>query len=122
MKPLSTLVVVLAAFLAGLAMALNAPAHIDEPVRLFLGLGYAGALTFALRGPLGQALGDQLRGGPSQSAEGPLLAQLEEVAGELQAVRDELAQLNERMDFTERLLTQQQQERQIGPGLGEKRS
>lgn len=120
MKPLPTLVVVLGAFIAGLALAFNAPAHIDEPVRLFLGLGFAGALTFALRGPLGQAIADQLRGGPAVSAEGPLLAQLEEVTGELQAVREELAALNERMDFTERLLTQQQ-ERQIGTGLGEKR-
>ena len=120
MKPLSTLVVILGAFLAGLAIAFNAPAHIDEPVRLFLGLGYAGALAIVLRGPLGQAMGDQLRGRSGIAAEGPLFAQLEEVTRELQAVREELAQLNERMDFTERLLTQQQ-ERQIGSGLGDKR-
>jgi hypothetical protein len=120
MKPLSTLVVVLGAFIAGLAIAFNAPAHIDEPVRLFLGLGYAGALTIALRGPLGQALGEQLRGGPSTAQDSPLMAQLEEIATELQAMRDELAQLNDRMDFTERLLTQHQ-ERQLGSGLGEQR-
>jgi hypothetical protein len=39
--------------------------------------------------------------------------------GELQAVRDDLAELNDRMDFTERLLTQHQQRARIGPGEGE---
>jgi hypothetical protein len=120
-KPITTLVIVLAAFLAGLALVFAAPSYIDEPARVLLGLGYAGALALALRGPLGQALGDQLRGG-SSGHESRVLSQLDEVTAELQAVRDELALLNERMDFTERLLTQQQQEpRHLGSAIPDSR-
>ena len=116
MKGLVALGIIVIAFLSGLSIVLSAE-PLEAPVRILLGLGFAGALSWALRGPLGQALADQLRG-TSGAPGDAVLAQLEQLMGELQAVRDDLAELNDRMDFSERLLTQQQQAR-IGPGEGE---
>jgi hypothetical protein len=115
MKGLVALGIIVIAFLSGLSIVLSAE-PLEGPVRILLGLGFAGALAWALRGPLGQALADQLRGSPGGPSADPVLAQLEQMMGELQAVRDDLAVLNDRMDFTERLLTQHQQRARIGPG------
>lgn len=117
MKPIGLLAVVLGAVLAGMGMVFGAPSYLDEPVRLFLGLGFAGAFTIVLRGPIGTAIADQIKGGSSSSNfEGRLLNQLDDLTAELQAVREELATLHERMDFTERVLARSQEPRPIGPG------
>lgn len=106
MKPLPLLVVILGAILAAMGIIFNAPPYLDEPVRVLLGLGFAGAITLIFRGPIGQAIAAQLKGDAGEINEGRLLAQLDEMAGELQAMRDDVGQLHERLDFTERLLTQ----------------
>ena len=62
MKPLPLLVIILGAILAAMGIIFNAPPYIDEPVRVMLGLGFAGALTLIFRGPIGQAIAAQLKG------------------------------------------------------------
>jgi len=121
MKPLPLLIVILGAFLAAMGIIFNAPPYIEEPVRVMLGLGFAGALAIVFRGPIGQAIAAQLKGDAGEG-DGRVLAQLDEMTGEIQAMRDELGQLHERLDFTERLLTQQSSRAAIGPmGHGEER-
>jgi len=116
MKPLPLLVIILGAILAAMGIIFNAPPYIEEPVRVMLGLGFAGALTFIFRGPIGQAIAAQLKGESGEGVDGRLLAQLDEMTAELQAVREDVGQLHERLDFTERLLTQQSTRAPVGPG------
>lgn len=65
------------------------------PVTLFLSL----AIVFVLRGPLGRALADRL------GARHP--APDVETHAELEELRRRLAELEERLDFAERLLARQ---------------
>ena len=116
MKPLPLLIVILGAILAAMGIIFNAPPYIEQPVRVLLGLGFAGALAFIFRGPIGQAIAAQLKGESLEGNEGRVLAQLDEMTAEMQAMRDEVGQLHERLDFTERLLTQQSSRAGIGPG------
>jgi hypothetical protein len=89
---------------------------------VILGLGFAGALAVIFRGPIGQAIAAQLKGETVEGGEGRVLAQLDEMTAEMQAMRDDVGQLHERLDFTERLLTQQSTRSAIGPmGHGEER-
>jgi hypothetical protein len=62
-----------------------------------------------LRGPIGKALADQLRGGSDREepTEVP-----EEVYAELDDLRARLSELEERQDFSERLLAQQRQQQE----------
>lgn len=41
----------------------------------------------------------------------------DELLGEVDTLRQEVAQLSERLDFTERMLAKQQQPSQLGPGV-----
>jgi len=116
MKPLPLLVIILGAVLAAMGIIFNAPPYIDEPVRVILGLGFAAAITFIFRGPIGQAIAARLRGESAEGADGRVLAQLDEMTAELQAMREDVGQLHERLDFTERLLTQQSTRASVGPG------
>jgi hypothetical protein len=116
MKPLPILVIILGAILAAMGIIFNAPPYIDEPARVMLGLGFAGGLTLIFRGPIGQAIAAQLKGESVEGADGRVLAQLEDLTAELQSMRDDVGQLHERLDFTDRLLTQQSARAAIGPG------
>jgi hypothetical protein len=68
----------------------------------------AAAVTIILRGPVGRGLARAMEVGagsgvsPERDAR---LAQLEQRVAELEAVHGRLAELEERMDFAERLLT-----------------
>ena len=62
-----------------------------------------------LKGPLGQAIADRLRGAPP-----PYPGMLEE----LDAVKTRLAEVEERLDFAERMLAQGEQVERL-PGRGE---
>lgn len=68
------------------------------PVALFVSL----AAVFILRGPLGRALADRIAGRTGAADPGAA----ERVAGELDDIRHRLAELEERVDFSERLLAQ----------------
>jgi hypothetical protein len=59
--------------------------------------------------PLVRALAERIRPGGDGPAKEELRALREDVLGELQQVRREIAELSERVDFTERLLAKQGQ-------------
>ncbi|HEY4099964.1 MAG TPA: hypothetical protein VGM20_03710 [Gemmatimonadales bacterium] len=68
--------------------------------------GWAGMMIF--RGPLGQALATRISGhSPADSPELP-----QEVYGELDDLRARVSELEERVDFSERILTKQSSEQQ----------
>ena len=67
-----------------------------------VGLVGAGATALALRGPLGAAIARRLDGSAPTADALP-----EQLLAELEEVRSRLAELEERVDFSERLLAQQ---------------
>lgn len=90
---------------AGMMVAGTAIAGEDFAIPAILMLGIGG--TIVLRGPLGKALARRIEGSsqPEPDVE-PLLQELDEV-------RARMVELEERMDFTERLLAR---EREPVPG------
>src|SRR5437867_3333850 len=68
-----------------------------------VGIIASAAAAFVLRGPLGQALARRLEGRTGESTDN------EAVLRALDEVRGEMAELSERVDFTERVLTQQRE-------------
>lgn len=70
------------------------------PITFFLVTG----AVFVLRGPLGHALAERLRGGGGVDL-GAIHGQLEELQHQLDGVRQELTETQERLDFAERLLS-----------------
>lgn len=89
----------------------------DEGVRfLFLFMALAGAV-WILR-PVGKALARKLEGHRDEPHGGELEQVRNELLGEVDVLRQDVAQLSERLDFTERLLAKQQQAEQprVGPG------
>jgi hypothetical protein len=70
---------------------------------------FGGGTLFLLSiSPVGKALADRLRGNPPPAHDPELLA-------EVDALRQELAELQERVDFTERMLSSQER-RELGKG------
>ncbi len=69
------------------------------PIVLFIVIG----ATVILRGPLGKALGHRIAGQP---AAGDRSAETEELRGEVEDLRHRLTEMEERLDFTERVLAQ----------------
>jgi hypothetical protein len=105
MKPLGALIAILVTLLGGLAVILTAPPFVGGEVKAIVGLGFTVAMGLVLGGPIGKAVAGQLRG--EQGAQGlddRVMPQLEELSQDLQLLRDDMAQMNERMDFAERLL------------------
>jgi hypothetical protein len=74
---------------------------------LIFGGGTAIGLAFS---PVGRALAERIRGGGSEGA-GTDPAVIEE----LERMRQEMSELQERVDFTERLLAQKREAGQLGP-------
>ena len=75
------------------------------PITFFLSM----AAIFVLRGPFGRALAERLagRGGPADG-------EVRELRGDVEALRHELTELQERLDFAERMLARQD-ERALPP-------
>ncbi len=65
--------------------------------------------------PLGRALARRVAGEKAMPEETPTLAEVEELREELGSVRHELGDVQERMDFAERLLAQVRA-KELGPG------
>ena len=84
---------------------------------LFLGGGTAVLLGFS---PVGRAVADRIRGKhalpETEELRAELAEQREAQAEELQQVRQEVADLAERLDFAERLLAQQRDPQRISRG------
>jgi hypothetical protein len=73
-------------------------------VALFIVMG----TTQVLRGPVGKALGDRIAGRrPGAGADG---AGTDQVLGEVDALRARVAELEERLDFAERMLARQREQ------------
>jgi len=79
------------------------------PVALFFTIG----AVAILRGPIGKALADRLAGRvPQQVPPGDG----EEIRVEVDELRYRVAELEERLDFAERVLAQRREPEQLGPG------
>ncbi|HKV75179.1 MAG TPA: hypothetical protein VJN95_11710 [Gemmatimonadales bacterium] len=74
---------------------------------LIFGGGTAIGLAFS---PVGRALAERIRGGAQVGATDPVVFE------ELEQMRQEMAELNERVDFTERLLSKAREAGQLGAG------
>ncbi|MBI2074122.1 MAG: hypothetical protein HYT81_13995 [Gemmatimonadetes bacterium] len=85
-------------------MEFLAPALVILIITLTLGA------TFVLRGPLGKALADRIGGRARDDAP------IERLNREVAELRGEMAEVQERLDFAERLLAQQRER----PGLPER--
>ncbi len=82
------------------------------PVVMFGG----GALVGISFSPIGRAIARRLGGGKDEAAEGQALAEVDALREELQGLRGEVGELQERLDFAERLLAQAREKGQLGPG------
>ncbi len=74
------------------------------------------AAVFILRGPLGRAIAEAIRRAPPWSDVPPSTLDAERVSAELEELKQRLAELEERQDFTERLLAQQRSRAALGLG------
>jgi hypothetical protein len=71
---------------------------------------FGGGTVFLLSvSPVGRALAERIRG-RTPPAEDPVLL------AEVEALRQEVAELQERVDFTERILLQNSEHRELGKG------
>lgn len=77
---------------------------------LIFGGGAAAILAYS---PVGKALGDRIRGGAPGAGPDP------EILNELEHLRQDVSELQERVDFTERLLAQTRESGRIGGGAAE---
>ena len=81
---------------------------------LFLFLMLGGAV-WVLR-PIGKAIARKLEG--QAGADARALEQMrDELLGEVDGLRQDVAQLSERLDFTERMLAKQTEQPRVGPGV-----
>ncbi len=108
MRQVAALVAILAAMLAGIGILFSAPARLSEEVIVMLGVAFAASLAVILRGPLGKAL---VGSSPEEIASDKewrarISGQMDELLDELREVRQDNMDLQERLDFAERLLTQ----------------
>ncbi len=80
---------------------------------LFIIIVFGGGMLFALsKTEIGHAIADRVRGGAVAGAPDPGLLE------ELDRLRQEVAELQERMDFTERLLANQRDAPGVSRGGG----
>ena len=73
---------------------------------------------FVVLGPVGRAIGDVVRHifGAHKQGAAPLAGELDDVQGRLDALQQQVAELAERQEFSERMLAQVRRDRQIaGP-------
>lgn len=79
------------------------------PITMFLTVG----AVLIFRGPLGKAIGERIAG---RQGELERSADAEALRGEVEELRWRLTELEERLDFTERVLARQKQDGQLPPG------
>lgn len=79
------------------------------PITMFLTIG----AVLIFRGPLGKAIGERIAGRPRELDQ---TAESEALRGEVEELRWRLTEVEERLDFTERVLAQQKQGGRLPPG------
>jgi len=88
-----------------------------ESVLAIIFLFGGGTLFLLSISPIGRAFADRIRArGQGGDGRSELVEHKEALAQELEAVRREVAELAERVDFAERLLAKQREGQRIGPG------
>lgn len=83
---------------------------------LFLVIVLAGA-GCCLLWPVAKAVGERIRSRPDPALRDDLQAVREDVARELEQVRREVAELTERVDFQERVISKQREADRLPRGL-----
>jgi hypothetical protein len=77
------------------------------------------ATVFVFRGPFGRALAERIAGRPRTAAEDQ---DIEELKGEVEALRTQLGDVQERLDFAERVLARRDERADALPkGVAERR-
>jgi hypothetical protein len=79
------------------------------PITLFVTIG----AVAILRGPLGKAMGERIGGGSRDVDAGP---EVEHLRAELDEVRMRLTDVEERLDFTERVLASERERGRLTRG------
>jgi hypothetical protein len=79
----------------------------EIPISIFF---LAMAAIFVLRGPFGRALADRLAG-----KSGVDDREVRELRGDVEELRHQLTEMQERLDFAERLLAQQREAERVAP-------
>ncbi len=88
-----------------------------ESVLAIIFLFGGGTLFLLSISPIGRAFADRIRArGQGGDVRSELVEHKEALEQELEAVRREVAELAERVDFAERLLAKQREGQRIGPG------
>jgi Tfp pilus assembly protein PilO len=91
-----------------------------EDILAIVIIGGGGALFLLGFSPIGRAFADRIRGKHALHDVEEVRAQLAEAremhSAELEQVRQEVAELAERLDFAERMLAQQRESPRVGPG------
>lgn len=85
----------------------------EDELAIFFIFGGGAALLFSLS-PIGRAIADRIRGkggGPETERIRYLQDNQDSLLDELEGIRHEIGDLQERVDFTERLMTQQRDQR-----------
>ncbi len=85
-----------------------------DPGEVIAALGFFAVLGFIVAGPIGRAFAERLRGKTAELS-GDAAEQLEALRDEMVSVRQQVAELAERQDFTERLLAQARERGLLSP-------
>ncbi len=84
-----------------------------DPAETIAALGFFAVLAFIVAGPIGRAFADRLRGKGRDAALDT--GEVESLRDDLQSLRQQVAELAERQDFTERLLAQARERGLLSP-------
>ena len=87
-----------------------------ESVLAIILLFGGGTLFLLAISPIGRAFADRIRAKRQGDVRSELVEHMAALEQELEAVRREVAELAERVEFTERLLAKQRDGERIGPG------
>ena len=109
--PLYTAITIVSTVLLGAYIALSVVIGAEFAIPALITGGVVGAIV--LKGPLGKALADRIHSGTVGAGEVP-----PELLEEMDEMRNRMVELEERVDFTERLLARQRADEpaQLPPG------
>lgn len=104
MKAIIALIVIIGSMLGVLGIVVSVPSSHQELAGV-MALVFAASVTFILRGPLGRSLAGSLSDDPQlKETLAQLSLQVEDALDDARLARQETAELQERVEFAERLL------------------